>query len=92
MSIFVPKNTYPSTKAREFVCNEVKHVLNQLIRGQITTSTTMNQKQTNKNKKQKNKLTPFAAVFFFKFCFVLVHKLLPNVLEFTPYKNLKPRP
>jgi hypothetical protein len=44
MSIFVPKNTYPSTNAQEYVSMEVKHVLNHLIWGQITYL---------KNKKQK---------------------------------------
>jgi hypothetical protein len=45
VNIFVPNNTYPFSKARAFVYMEVKHVLNQLIRGQINKYSRMSRLQ-----------------------------------------------
>jgi hypothetical protein len=52
---------------------EVKHVLNQLIRGQITTSTTT---------KLKKKYLHHSLRFF-------AYKLSIDIIEFTPHKKIK---
>jgi hypothetical protein len=73
MRIFVPKNTYPSSKVREFVYMEVKHV-----RVKSTDLGPNHHLHNNKIKKDTYTL-----------CGIFAHKISINILEIIPHTKFK---